>query len=88
MPRANWPGRPHRLMREKRLAFGLKSSMCVDVRVVKTDRQTTLRPDRRLIRGSCSEGLMNPLRNGKNVDQVSIETETAARPRCRNALIF
>jgi hypothetical protein len=50
---ANWLGRPHRSMREKRLAFGLKSSMCVDVRVVKTDRHATLRPDRRLIRGSC-----------------------------------
>jgi hypothetical protein len=38
---------------KKRLAFGSKSSMCVHVREVKIDRRTTLRPDRRLIRGSC-----------------------------------
>ena len=42
-----------RLKAKKRLAFGSKSSMCVHVRGVEIDRRTTLRPDRRLIRGSC-----------------------------------
>jgi hypothetical protein len=44
-----------RLKAKKRLAFGSKSSMCVDVRGVEIDRRTTLRPSERMERARLSE---------------------------------